>query len=204
MERLTGRGVYYGSGATEARAMAGEPVVVVGGANSAGEAAMHLSRYARHVTVIVRGPSLRPRMSDYLVREIEAAPNVSVETNTEIAEANGEHRLRSLVLRDRGTGATREAEATGAFILIGAAPRTEWLPDEIARDDRGFVLTGADRPGGGPGEGAPLETTLPGVFAAGDVRHGSEKRVAAAVGEGSTAIRQIQATRTRRTETVPS
>jgi thioredoxin reductase (NADPH) len=194
VERLVGRGVTYGAGTTEARAMAGEPVLVVGGANSAGEAAMHLARYAGHVTVVVRGPSVRDRMSDYLVRELEAAPNVSVETNTEIAEAHGEGRLRSLTLRDRASGSTRDVAACGAFILIGAAPGTEWLPDAIARDERGFVLTGTDGPGAGT-SAAPLETTMHGVYAAGDVRHGSEKRVAAAVGEGSTVIRQIQAGR---------
>jgi thioredoxin reductase (NADPH) len=200
LERLVGRGVFYGSGATEARAMAGEPVFVVGGANSAGEAAMYLSRYAAQVTVLVRGSSIRDGMSDYLVRELEAILNIDIRLNTEIAEARGESRLDGLTLRDNATGTTDDVAATAVFILIGAAPRTDWMPPEIARDQRGFVLTGADRPGASGSDlsgdrredgSSSLATSMAGVFAAGDVRHGSLKRVAAAVAEGSTAIRQV-------------
>ncbi len=190
VEDRVGRGVFYGSGSSEARAMTGEPVFVVGGANSAGEAAIHLARHAERVTVLVRRPTIAETMSDYLVRELESQPNIDIRTNSEIAEALGEQRLSGVVLRDRATGATDELPATAVFILIGAAPRTDWLPPEIARDEGGFVLTGPDRPGGDGGTRS-FETTMPGVFAVGDVRHGSLKRVAAAAGEGSTAIRQV-------------
>jgi thioredoxin reductase (NADPH) len=193
LEAFAGRGVFYGSGATEARAMAGESVFVVGGANSAGEAAIYLARYAARVTVLVRGGSIRDGMSDYLVREIEAIPNIDVRTTTEIAEARGDSRLEAVSLRNNATGANEEVPAAAVFILIGAVPRTDWVPPEIARDERGFILTGADRAESSSGAGDPwtLATTLPGVFAAGDVRHDSIKRVAAAVGEGSTVIRQV-------------
>jgi thioredoxin reductase (NADPH) len=199
LEGLVGRGVFYGSGASEARAMAGEPVFVVGGANSAGEAAIHLSRHAGRVTVLVRGASITEGMSDYLVRELEAIPNIDVRVNTEIGEAHGDNRLRGISLRSNTTDTIEDVPATGVFILIGAAPRTDWLPPEIARDERGFVLTGIGRPASErdpdarPHDGDPssLATTMPGVFAAGDVRHGSIKRIAAAVGEGSTAIRHV-------------
>jgi thioredoxin reductase (NADPH) len=200
LEAFVGRGVFYGSGATEARAMAGETVFVVGGANSAGEAAMYLARYAARVTVLVRGQSIADGMSDYLVRELDAISNIDVRPNTEIAEAHGAGRLERIRLRNNATGKTEEVPAAAVFILIGAVPRTNWVPPEIARDERGFVLTGADRPAApgrdrDPTEAAPdswtLATTMPGVFAAGDVRHDSIKRVAAAVGEGSTVIRQV-------------
>ena len=200
LEVFIGRGVFYGSGVTEARAMAGESVFVVGGANSAGEAAMYLARYAARVTVLVRGQSIADGMSDYLVRELEAIPNIDVRPNTEIAEAHGDSRLAGIRLRNNATGMTEEVPAAAVFILIGAAPRTTWVPPEIARDERGYVLTGADRPvpprrDRDPAEPGPdswtLATTMPGVFAAGDVRHDSIKRVAAAVGEGSTVIRQV-------------
>jgi thioredoxin reductase (NADPH) len=200
LEVFAGRGVFYGSGATEARAMAGESVFVVGGANSAGEAAIYLARYAAQVTVLVRGSSMRDGMSDYLVRELEAIPNIDIRPNTEIAEAHGHSRLEGVSLRNNATGTTEDLPAAAVFILIGAVPRTDWLPPEIERDERGFVLTGADRPFAPDGDSWSLATTMPGVFAAGDVRHDSLKRVAAAVGEGSTVIRQIheyRATRAR-------
>jgi thioredoxin reductase (NADPH) len=190
VEALIGRGVFYGSGTSEARAMAGEPVFIVGGANSAGEAAIHVARHAGRVTVLVRGGSIASMMSDYLVRELEAISNIEVRSNTEIVEAIGDQRLRGLLLRNNATGATEKVSATAVFILIGAAPKTDWLPSEIARDERGFVLTGDDRPGL-QSDSWSLATTMPGVFAVGDARHGSVKRIAAAVGEGSTAIRQI-------------
>jgi thioredoxin reductase (NADPH) len=187
---LAGRGVFYGSGTSEARAMAGEPVFIVGGANSAGEAAIHLARYADRVTVLVRGPSIADMMSDYLVQELDAIGNIEIRSSTEVVEAVGDQQLRGLLLRNNANGETEEVPATAVFILIGAAPKTDWLPPEIARDERGFVLTGDDRPGI-HGDSWSLATTMPGVFAAGDARHGSVKRIAAAVGEGSTAIRQV-------------
>jgi thioredoxin reductase (NADPH) len=200
VEAFAGRGLFYGSGATEARAMAGESVLVVGGANSAGEAAIYLARYAARVTVLVRGPSITDGMSDYLVRELEALPNIDIRLNTEISDARGESRLKEVSLRNNATATTEDVSVAAVFILIGAVPRTDWLPPEIARDERGFVLTGAERPGelesdrlpNRPSRGAwSLATSMAGVFAAGDVRHDSVKRVAAAVGEGSTVIRQV-------------
>jgi thioredoxin reductase (NADPH) len=190
VEALVGRGVFYGSGSSEARAMAGERVAVVGGANSAGTAAIHLARYAEHVTLLARGASIADTMSEYLIRELQSSSNVEIRTSTEIIDARGDGRLQGLVLRNNGTGAIEEIPAAAAFILIGAAPNTEWLPSEIARDERGYVLTGRDCPGV-DGDARSLETTMSGVFAAGDLRHASLKRVAAAVGEGSTAVRQV-------------
>lgn len=168
--------------------MAGESVFVVGGANSAGEAAIYLARYAGQVTVLVRGSSIRDGMSDYLVRELEAIPNIDLRLNTEIVDARGDSRLEGVTLLDNATGTTDDVPAAAAFILIGAVPRTDWLPPEIERDERGFILTGADRPAG---DSWSLATSMGGVFAAGDVRHDSVKRIAAAVGEGSTVIRQV-------------
>ena len=193
VERLVGRGVFYGSGATEAQAMAGQPVAVIGGANSAAEAAIHLAKYAHSVTVVARGESLAGSVSDYLIVQLGDLPNVKVRVDTEVVEAHDDRRLRSLVLRGRSSGTVDEIETTALFILIGAAPTTDWLPPAIERDRRGFVLTGDDAPpsGGRDGHRRPLETTMTGVFAVGDVRHGSTKRIAAAVGEGAMAIRQI-------------
>jgi thioredoxin reductase (NADPH) len=150
---------------------------------------MHLARHAAHVTVLVRGGSIVDTMSDYLIRELENADNVDVRVNTEIVDVRGDLRLEGLVLRDRASGRTEDVPAAAAFILIGAAPYTTWLPAEVARDDHGFILTGEQRPD--PSDGLGLATTMPGVFAAGDVRSNPVKRVAAAVGDGSTAIRQI-------------
>jgi len=196
LEALVGRGVFYGSGTSEARALEGERVCVVGGANSAGSAAMHLARYAAQVTLLVRGGSIADTMSDYLIREIDNAGNVDVRLNTEIVDVRGDLRLDGLVLRDRATGTTEEVPAAATFILIGAAPRTAWLPPEVARDDHGFILTGEQRPDSA--DGLALATTMPGVFAAGDVRLNPVKRVAAAVGDGSTAIRQVHEYRSQR------
>ena len=193
VEHLVGRGAFYGSGATEAQAMAGQPVAVIGGANSAAEAAIHLAKYARSVTVLVRGTSLAGSVSDYLIEQLTELPNVHVRLNTEVVEARDDRRLRSLILRDRSSGATDELETTALFILIGAAPRTDWLPPTIQRDQRGFVLTGDDTGSTVERDGhrRAFETTMTSVFAVGDVRHGSTKRIATAVGEGATAIRQI-------------
>jgi thioredoxin reductase (NADPH) len=202
VEALLGRGVFYGSGTSEARAVEGERVFVVGGANSAGSAAVHLARHAAaQVTLLVRGGSIVDTMSDYLIREIESAENVDVRFNTEIVDAQGDFRLSGLVLRDRTTDATEEVPAAAVFILIGAAPRTGWLPPEVARDDHGFILTGEQRSDAADGLG--LSSTMPGVFAAGDVRLNPVKRVAAAVGDGSTAIRQIHEYRVQRLQRSP-
>jgi thioredoxin reductase (NADPH) len=192
LDALIGAGVFYGAAAPEAQALAGEEVYVVGGANSAGQAALHLARYARRVTLLVRGASLTATMSDYLVREIGAAANIAVRHHTEAVGGGGEGRLTHLVLRDRGSGDTETVPAAGLFVLIGAEPHTQWLPDEVQRDDAGYVLTGTDRRGGAAsagGAGRLFETSLPGVFAVGDVRHGAVKRVASAVGEGAVVIR---------------
>jgi len=197
LERLHGRGVFYGAGVSEATAMRGQQVFVVGGGNSAGQAAMYLAKWAGHVTILVRSQSLADSMSDYLIREIAAAPNIDVTYGVQVAGGTGTDRLESLVLEDRQTLTRRSVPAGALFVLIGSEPRTEWLGDAVARDRWGFILTGSDllddpdshsahRTAGGP----PLlhETSLPGVFAAGDVRRGSVKRVASAVGDGATTI----------------
>ena len=199
LDALTGAGVFYGAAASEARAMKDREVFVVGGANSAGQAAVHLARYAAHVTVLVRGRSLADSMSEYLIREIESAPNIAVRHRVAVTGGAGQSRLEHLTLTDLESGAAETVDAAALFVLIGAEPRTQWLPDAVRRDQSGFVVTGTDLlPGGRPDEQWPLrrlpmflESSLPGVFAAGDVRHGSVKRVASAVGEGSIAIRLV-------------
>jgi thioredoxin reductase (NADPH) len=192
VEARVGVGVFYGTAASEARAMRGEEAYVVGGANSAGQAALHLAKHAERVTVLVRGSSLQPTMSDYLIHQIDAAENVDVRYRTEVVDATGGGRLTGLVLRDRETGTTSTVPAAALFVLIGAEPHTGWLPTEIQRDHHGYVLTGPDLTAGTlPRAALPFETSLPGVFAVGDVRHGSVKRVASSVGEGSVAIRQV-------------
>jgi thioredoxin reductase (NADPH) len=193
LEALVGAGVFYGAGTIEAQAVAGKPAFVVGGGNSAGQAALHLAKYAQQVTILVRSPSLAASMSDYLIRQIEAAPNVDVRYRCEVAGGGGRGHLERLLLRNRDSGQTELMPAAGLFVLIGAQPLTGWLPEAIRRDKWGFVLTGADTGEHWPLQRAALllETTTPGVFAAGDVRHGSVKRVASAVGDGSIAIRLI-------------
>jgi thioredoxin reductase (NADPH) len=193
LEGLAGAGVFYGAGTIEAQAIAGEPAFVVGGGNSAGQAALHLSKYAQQVTVLVRSQTLAASMSDYLVRQIDAAPNVGVRYRCEVAGGGGSGHLEQLLLRDRDSGETELVPAAGLFVLIGAKPFTGWLPESIKCDPWGFILTGPDTGQDWPLERAPflLETTTPGVFAVGDVRHGSMKRVASAVGDGSTAIRLV-------------
>jgi thioredoxin reductase (NADPH) len=191
LEELNGAGVFYGGPTSEAPALSGKDVYVVGGGNAAGQAALHLGRYARHVTLVVRAKSLGAGMSHYLVQAVEAAPNVEARTGTEIVGGGGEGHLEQLVLRDRAAGEETTVQADALFVLIGARPQTDWLPDEIARDEYGFVLTGDDIPvGSWHLERRPLslETSIPNVLAAGDVRHASTKRVAAAVGEGSIAV----------------
>jgi thioredoxin reductase (NADPH) len=195
LEALNGAGVFYGGPASEAHALIGKEVYVVGGGNSAGQAALHLSRYARRVTVVVRSASLDTGMARYLVREIAATPNVEVRAQTSAVDGGGDGHLQELVLRDDGTGTEETVAADGLFVLIGARPHTDWLPSEIARDDHGFLLTGEDLPDAGDWaldrQALSLETSMPGVLAAGDVRHGSVKRVASAVGEGSIAVHLV-------------
>jgi thioredoxin reductase (NADPH) len=196
LEELVGKGVYYGAATTEAPSCVGEDVYIVGGANSAGQAAMHFARYAQNVHVLVRGESLEKSMSHYLIEQLRSVDNIHVHTFTEVASGSGADRLDELVLRDTRTGETRTVAAHWLFVFIGAAPRTEWLDHVITRDARGFILTGPDlvadgeRPPGWPLDRMPyhLETNVPGVFVAGDVRAESVKRVASAVGEGAMAI----------------
>ena len=190
LPELEGAGIFYGASMSEAQALAGEDVYVVGGGNSAGQAALHLARYASQVTILVRGPTLASSMSQYLIDAIAAAPNVGVRYGTEVARASGDGRLEELQLRDRAGDSHERVAAAALVILIGAHPHTAWLPHEIARDDWGYVLTGA-----AAGAARPLETSLPGVFAAGDVRAGSVKRVAAAVGDGALAVTGVHAYR---------
>ena len=199
LDALTRAGVFYGAAVSEARAMKDREVFVVGGANSAGQAAVHLARYAARVTVLVRGASLADSMSEYLIREIESAPNIAVRHRVAVTGGGGQGRLESLTLTDLESGAAETVDAAALFVLIGTEPRTQWLPDAVRRDPSGFVLTGTDLLNGGrPDEQWPLrrlpmflESSLPGVFAVGDVRYGSVKRVASAVGEGSIAIRLV-------------
>jgi thioredoxin reductase (NADPH) len=196
IENLVGAGVFYGGPASEAPTTVDESVHVVGGANSAGQAALNLAEYARQVTLVVRADSLEKGMSHYLVRQIEATPNVEVRLGTEVVggSAGADGWLQNLVLRS-ADGATETVYSEGLFLMIGADPNTDWLPAEIALGDGGFVRTGADAKirGQWPLERSPLslETSMPGVFATGDVRHGSMNRVASAVGEGSIAIRLV-------------
>jgi thioredoxin reductase (NADPH) len=196
LAEFTGAGVFYGSALTEATACADNDVFIVGGANSAGQAAVYLARRARSVTILLRAPSLRKSMSHYLIQEIEAIPNITVRACTEVIEAHGNGHLEQLTLLDRNTGSKETIDAQYVFIFIGAAPLTDWLDGVVLRDERGFVLAGPDlplagqRPKGWPLDRLPyhLETSVPGVFVAGDVRAESAKRVASAVGEGAMAV----------------
>ena len=193
LDDLQGRGVFYGAGVSEAPAMRGRKVLVVGGGNSAGQAALHLAKWAEQVTILVRSRSLIESMSDYLIREIDAAPNVAVSYGMRVAGGRGTDRLKSLMLEDTTTRARRSVPADGLFVLIGSEPRTEWLGEDLARDRWGFILTGQDVPddartGWPDRQPLLLETSLPGVFAAGDVRSGAVQRVASAVGEGAITI----------------
>jgi thioredoxin reductase (NADPH) len=204
LEALVGAGVFYGAAGAEARVMEGQDVFIVGAGNSAGQAALHLAEYAASVTVLARGPELADSMSDYLIQEIEEAPNVAVRTGTEVVDGLGGRRLEGLRLR-RPDGSTEEVEAAALFVMIGGEPRTEWLTG-LVRDDSGYILTGHDllgpdgRLAGWPLRRPPLllETCIPGVFAAGDVRHRSVKRVASAVGEGAVAVQLVHQYRDRR------
>jgi thioredoxin reductase (NADPH) len=195
IEELVEAGVYYGAGGPEAAGVAEKRVFVLGGGNSAGQAAMHLARYASAVTLLVRGDSLAASMSQYLRKQIDENKNIELRFNTEVVGASGDGQLEALTLRDRLSGEEETAPAAGLFVLIGNLPHTDWLPPTIARDDYGYVPTGSDI---GADDGWPLartpftyETTLPGVFAVGDVNHASNARVASAVGEGSAVIRRV-------------
>ena len=195
-EELTGRGVYYGSAATEAESCAGQTVVIIGGANSAGQAAVFFARHAQRVILAVRGPDLERSMSTYLIQQIREIDAISVHTNTRVIACEGDGHLERVVLCDGVTGDSQTVSTTHVFVFIGAAPLNDWLPDEISRDRAGFVLTGTDllhdgrRPSGWPldRDPYPLESSIPGVFVAGDVRSQSVKRVASAVGEGAMAV----------------
>ena len=193
-DRLTGRGIYYGAALVEAAACKGEEVFVVGGANSAGQAALHFAKYACKVTMLVRGDGLSATMSKYLIDEIANTSNIVVESRTQVTEAMGGERLESVRLA--GPKGEWVEPATSLFVFIGAAPVADWLPPAILRDDKGFVLAGPDLRADGKipeswnekREPFLLETSVPGVFVAGDLRHGSIKRVASAVGEGSISV----------------
>jgi thioredoxin reductase (NADPH) len=225
IEQLTGAGVYYGSAMSEGESVRGEDVYIVGGANSAGQAAMYFSRFAKNVTMLVRGKSLSKTMSQYLIDQIGATENIRVWTETEVKEIVGSERLTELVLSSNSDRTTKTVPAASLFIFIGALPHTDWLGDTVARDPHGFILSGPDISAsiGAPAAEQPgprhvsaarrlrswmalttpsadptaqrvrfmLETSLPGVFVAGDVRHGSIKRVASAVGEGSMAVMYV-------------
>ncbi|MEU9350338.1 FAD-dependent oxidoreductase [Streptomyces griseoloalbus] len=195
-EELHGCGVFYGSALTEATACQGHDVYIVGGANSAGQAAVYLARFAKSVTLLVRGPDLTASMSYYLIQQIERAPNISVRCGTVVEGAHGDGRLQQLTLRDTDSGRSELVDAQWLFVFIGAAPLTDWLDGTVLRDERGFILTGPDL----TADGRPpadweldrppyhLETNVPGVFVAGDARAESAKRVASAVGEGAMAV----------------
>jgi thioredoxin reductase (NADPH) len=205
IEALIGAGVFYGAAASEARAMSARHVCVVGAGNSAGQAAAHLAKYAEHVTMLVRGPALELSMSEYLITELSATANLSVRLGVEIVDGEGDEHLEAVLVRPRAGGAIERIETTGLFVMIGAEPHTEWLDGSVGLDERGFVLTGGDlregeqldgghdHTGGWPLDRAPelFETSAPGVFAAGDVRHGSVKRVTTAMGEGATVIQLV-------------
>jgi thioredoxin reductase (NADPH) len=196
VDALTGSGVYYGSAATEGPACAGNDVFIIGGANSAGQAALFFSRYARTVTLLVRGDSLEASMSYYLIQELNKIENVRVRTRCEVISAHGDGHLQAITICDSKNGMETTMECGYLFVFIGAEPRTDWLGDTVARDEKGFIYTGPDllrngtRPTGWDRDRDPfyLECSVPGIFAAGDVRANSVKRVASAVGEGAMAV----------------
>jgi thioredoxin reductase (NADPH) len=193
----TGAGVYYGAATTEAAAFRDRHVLVVGGGNSAGQGAMYLSRYAKEVDIVVRRDSLRDTMSQYLIEQLEKTPNVRLRPLTEIAKVEGEGHVERVTLTSLTDGSTKSEEVDALFIFIGTRPRSDWLPAEVLRDAKGFVLTGRDlmaadafaRTWKEQREPLLLETSVPGVFAAGDLRAGAMNRVASAVGEGSMVVR---------------
>jgi len=180
LERFTGTSVFYGSALSEVPHVIGRDAVVVGGGNSAGQAALHLARFARRVTVLVRSSSLASSMSDYLIRELAANANIDVRYGAEVVDGDGDELLEHVLVRDRASGETAELPAAGLFVLVGAEPHTDWMPASLERDQWGYVVTGAS-----------FETSIPGVFAVGDVRKDSVKRVASAAGEGAMAVPQV-------------
>lgn len=198
-DALTGAGVYYGAAMTEAPSVQGQDVFIVGAGNSAGQAAMYFSRYARTVYMVVRGDSLTKSMSQYLVDQIGATENIKVETFTEVMAVHGDEHLEAVTLINNQTRDTQKYDAAALFVFIGAQPRTDWLGDIVERDQHGFIYTGSDlirdgkMPKGWQLDRPPflLEASVPGIFVAGDVRHRSVKRVASAVGEGSIAVQFI-------------
>jgi thioredoxin reductase (NADPH) len=199
IDRLQGAGVYYGGGATEALTCKGETVHVVGGANSAGQAAMNFAKFADRVVMLVRGDSLSRTMSQYLIDQIQRTPNIQLWTHASVDEVHGDQHLEEVSVLCSDTDKIERVPANAMFIFIGAMPRTEWLGDLVERDDHGFIVTGPDllwdsgKPKGWSLDRDPflLETNIPGIFAVGDVRHGSVKRVASGVGEGSVAVQFI-------------
>ena len=199
VDRLQGAGVYYGGGTTEALSCKDEVIYVVGGANSAGQAAMNFAKYADRVVILVRGSSLASTMSQYLIDQVQKTPNIQIWTHASVAEVHGESHLEEISVLCSDTDKIERVPASAMFIFIGALPRTDWLGDIVERDERGFIRTGPDlirdgqRPKGWSLDRDPflLETNVPGIFAVGDVRHGSIKRVASGVGEGSVAVQFI-------------
>jgi len=196
IDRLQGAGVYYGGGTSEAISCRGETVYVIGGANSAGQAAMHFSKFADKVVMLVRGDSLAATMSHYLIEQIEETPKIEVWTQSSVVGVHGDAHLTGITVRCSPSGETKQLPATSLFIFIGALPRTEWLGNVVTRDDRGFILSGPElirdgkRPASWTLDRDPglLETSVPGIFVVGDVRHGSVKRVASGVGEGAVVV----------------
>ena len=196
LEELVGLGVHYGAAVSAAPEMEDRDVFVVGGGNSAGQAALHLARYARSVTLLVRRPDVSATMSAYLIREMKYVPQISVRECAEVVDGGGAGRLERVDIRDLNTGEVTRHEAGGLFLLLGAEPKCDWLPTEICRDEHGFVQTGRDVPKDLWSDGLPpsnLATVVPGIFAAGDIRSGSMKRVAAASGEGASVVPLVHA-----------
>jgi thioredoxin reductase (NADPH) len=189
--------VYYGAGAAEAQRTRDQDVYIIGGANSAGQAAVYFSRFARNVTLVVRADGLEMSMSHYLIQQVKSIPSIHLRLRSEVVSVRGSTHLETITIADRDTGCDEVVPANFLFVLIGAHPHTEWIGEAVARDEQGFILSGAELPAGGrlrwtaDREPHPLETSLPGVFVAGDVRRSSMKRVASAVGEGAMAVHLV-------------